>query len=70
MVYPTKYTIKIYDEIDGFTKTVSGVTFSDTYTEAMSNIEDYYGDTIVCIEYMEALEEGLVYEFSETEKEG
>ena len=46
----------------------SGCTFADSYTEAMTAIENYYGDELVDI-HLESLEEDNVIEFSNP-KEG
>lgn len=46
----------------------SGCTFADTYAEAMTAIEAYYGDELADI-HLEALEEDNVIEFSNP-KEG
>lgn len=46
----------------------SGCTFADSYTEAMTTIENYYGDELVDI-HLESLEEDNVIEFSNP-KEG
>lgn len=46
----------------------SGCTFADSYAEAMTAVEDYYGDELANIR-LEALEEGNVIEFSNP-KEG
>ena len=52
----------IYDRINGYESEVFGVTFANTYCEAMENIEAYYGEDIITIS-LYALEECSVYEF-------
>lgn len=70
MSYPAIYTIKIWNELSENTEVVHGVTFGDSYVDAIKNIEDYYGSDIVSIEYMEQLEgPQSVVEISENEFE-
>lgn len=65
-MYPVKYKAKIYDETDTREDVVYGITFAENYSQAMENIECYYGDTIIEISlYM--LEDTSVYEFNETD---
>ena len=63
-MYPFEYEVQVYDEFSEKVnkyETIHGITFADTYTEAMKNIESYYGDTIIDIKlYMN--EEQSVYE--------
>ena len=62
MIGPYKYKATIYDGINGSRPEVFGVTFADTYYEAMKNIEAYYGEDIITVS-LYALEEATVYEF-------
>lgn len=63
-MYPIEYEVQIYDEFsekENKYEIIHGVTFGNTYTEAMENIESYYGDDIINVKlYMN--EEHSVYE--------
>lgn len=66
-MYPVIYWCKIYDECEMKTVDISGCTFAENYTEAMSNIESYYGD-MLCDIKMEMIEESSVVEFKTYEE--
>ena len=66
-MYPVIYWCKIYDEYEMKTVNISGCTFAENYTEAMSNIEAYYGD-MLCDIKMEMIEESSVLEFKTYEE--
>lgn len=66
-MYPVIYWCKIYDECEMKTVNISGCTFAENYTEAMSNIEAYYGD-MLCDIKMEMIEESSVLEFKTYEE--
>lgn len=61
--YPAKYMAKIWNDDEGVVKTVTGITFAENFTEAMANIESYYGDEMVEVT-IELFEECTIYEFS------
>lgn len=67
-MYPFIYWAQIYETADDEVRKVSGCTFADNFSEAMANIEVYYGDELVSI-HIESLEAGNVIEFSNA-KEG
>lgn len=54
--------MKIWDEIDSKEEIRSGVVAADTITEAMKEIEDYYGDEIMEVQMLKAITDG-VFEF-------
>lgn len=60
-MYPALYTAKVYDNIERKTEIVKGITFADTFTTAMENIEGYYGDTLISVE-LELEEESSIWE--------
>lgn len=66
-IYPFIYWINVYNEIDECLEKVSGCTFAENFSNAMKNIENYYGDTINDIK-LECLEEGKIIEFSTYEE--
>lgn len=57
MLFPFEYILNTWNELDEKEEIVHGITFGKNYTEAMSNIEGYYGDTIIAIEKLCGLEE-------------
>ena len=62
VVWYWEYQLKIWDEIDNKEEIRSGVVAADTITEAMKEIEDYYGDEIVEVQMLKAITDG-VFEF-------
>lgn len=62
-MYPFIFWGSYYNEIDSSVEKMSGCTFADTYAEAMSNIEEYYGDDLNDI-HLEPLEENNVLVFA------
>lgn len=54
-----EYQLKIWDEIDDKEETRSGVVAADTITEAMKEIEDYYGDEIMEVQMLKAITDGV-----------
>ena len=62
VVWYWEYQLKIWDEIDSKEEIRSGVVAADTITEAMKEIEDYYGDEIVEVQMLKAITDG-VFEF-------
>ena len=61
-VWYWEYQLKIWDDVDDKEEIRSGVVAADTITEAMKEIEDYYGDEIVEIQMLKAITDG-VFEF-------
>ena len=62
VVWYWEYQLKIWDEIDSKEEVRSGVVAADTITEAMKEIEDYYGDEIMEVQMLKAITDG-VFEF-------
>lgn len=62
-IYPFLYWGEYFNTLEEKTKTMSGCTFAENYTEAMGNIEEYYGDELITI-HLKPLEESPVLEFS------
>lgn len=62
VVWYWEYQLKIWDEIDSKEEIRSGVVAADTITEAMKEIEDYYGDEIMEVQMLKAITDG-VFEF-------
>lgn len=61
-VWYWEYRLKIWDEIDEKEEMRSGIVAADTITEAMKEIEDYYGDEIMEVQMLKAITDG-VFEF-------
>lgn len=61
-VWYWEYQLKIWDEIDSKEEIRSGVVAADTITEAMKEIEDYYGDEIMEVQMLKAITD-CVFEF-------
>ena len=61
-VWYWEYQLKIWDGVDDKEETRSGVVAADTITEAMKEIEDYYGDEITEVQMLKAITDG-VFEF-------
>lgn len=62
-MYPYIYKATICSEFNDYKEEVkSGCTFGKNFTEAMHNIEEYYGDELVDI-HIDVLEEGETLEF-------
>ena len=65
MKYPVKYEVEICSEFKDFkVEKIKGVTFGENFTDAMYNIEEYYGKELLTVK-LEMLEEASVYEFTE-----
>lgn len=62
VVWYWEYQLKVWDEIDSKEEIRSGVVAADTITEAMEEIEDYYGDEIMEVQMLKAITDG-VFEF-------
>ena len=65
-MFPAKYSALIWNDLDGVTERVTGITFGKNYTEVMENIETYYGKEIIKVS-IELQEEATVYEASSEE---
>ena len=61
-VWYWEYQLKIWDETDDKEEIRSGVVAADTFTEAMKEIEDYYGDEIMEVQMLKAIVDGA-FEF-------
>ena len=68
MIYPAEYEVEVWNSDEKKIETVHGVTFGDTFTEAMEKIEGYYGEDL-CSVTIFLLEESEVYEFENTQKQ-
>ena len=63
MIYPFIYWATIPSlEDDTQLEERSGCTFTESYAEAMENIESFYGDELISIK-MDQLEENVLIEF-------
>ena len=63
-VWYWEYQLKIWDDIDEKEEMRSGIVAADTITEAMKEIEDYYGDEIMEVQMLKAITDG-VFEFQD-----
>lgn len=57
--YPFVYKLTTFD-IHDKEKIECGLVYADTYTQAMSQIEDYYGEEILIVETLFAMDVGPV----------
>jgi len=64
-MYPVEYEADVYNDMNGNMETLHGVTFADSYAEAMNKIENFYGDNLDKVT-ITLLEENSVYEFEQT----
>ena len=65
-----KYEIKYFDDIEEKQKIICGLVFEQSYSLAISNITDFYGEDCIVYIAIEALERDCpVYEMSEKEAE-
>lgn len=67
-MYPVEYEAMVWNEDEDKSEILHGITFGESYTNAMSNIEKYYGDEIISIK-MFMNEENFIYEFEKTTDE-
>lgn len=44
MVFPHKYKITVFDEVNNKEKIETGIVFATTYSEAVRRLEEYYGE--------------------------
>ena len=63
-VWYWEYQLKVWNDIDSKEEIRSGVVAADTITEAMKEIEDYYGDEIMEVQMLKAITDG-VFEFQD-----
>ena len=63
-MYPAIYKATYWDEIDSTQKTVNGITFARSFTDAMDIIEQCYGDDLIHVG-ITLLEDSSVCEISE-----
>lgn len=61
-VWYWEYQLKVWDEIDSKEEIRSGVVAADTITEAMKEIDAYYGEDIMEVQMLKAITDG-VFEF-------
>ncbi len=61
---PFEYKVTVYNDNKHCNEKYKGITFATDYTDAMDNIESYYGETIIDIKIY-GLEESSVYEINE-----
>lgn len=66
-MYPAIYTAEVWNVIDGIRETIKGVTFGHDFTEAMTNIETYYGEDLISVS-IELQESQTVWEIDRSEK--
>jgi hypothetical protein len=62
MYGPYIYKVTIYNEVSEAAEKVGGVTFADSFSEAVKHLENHYGDTLIDI-HIDELEESEVLEF-------
>ena len=67
-MFPAKYSALFWNECDKVTERVKGITFCESYADAMKNIETYYGRELIAVT-IELQEEAPVYEVSSKEVE-
>ena len=58
-VWYWEYQLKIWNEIDEKEEMRSGVVAANTITEAMKEIEDYYGNEIMEVQMLKAITDGV-----------
>ena len=59
VIWYWEYQLKTWDEIDKKEEIRSGVVVAGTITEAMKEIEDYYGDEIMEVQMLKAIIDGV-----------
>ena len=57
MYGPYIYKVLVYDDIKKENTHLAGITFAHKWSEAVAHMENYYGNTLICIEQMDELEE-------------
>ena len=61
-VWYWEYQLKVWNDIDEKDEICAGIVAAGTLTEAMKEIEDYYGDEIMEVQMLKAITDG-VFEF-------
>lgn len=64
-MFPVEYEVEVYNDMNGNMETLHGITFADSYAEAMDKIENFHGDDINMVT-ITLLEKSTVYEFEDT----
>lgn len=64
-MFPYSYTAVIYDEYDEINhisqyKRESGMGLAESFSEAVKQLEEYYGDDLISIKHLELFEENNV----------
>lgn len=67
-MYPVEYEVMVWNDDEGKSEILHGITFGESYTDAMSNIEKYYGNEIIDIRLF-MNEENTIYEFERSQEE-
>ena len=67
-IYPVEYKVRCWDEYEENEYEAYGVTIAENYTEAMSNIESYYGEELIEVK-MFMQQEQSVYEIGNNDNE-
>ena len=63
-MYPVEYEVHSWNEVADKEDIVHGITFGENYSDAMYNIEKYYGDTLISVKLFMCEEvENPIYEF-------
>lgn len=57
-----EYQLKVWDEIDSKEEIRCGVVTGEKITDAMKELDDYYGDEIMEVQMLKAITDG-VFEF-------
>ena len=60
-IFPALYTAEVYDSVHGRMEKIKGITFAEDFSEAMKNIEGYYGEELNSI-FLELQEEQSIWE--------
>lgn len=67
-MYPIEYKVRCWDDYENKNYETYGVTIARNYTDAMSNIEGYYGEGLIEVKlFMQ--EESSVYEIGNSSNE-
>lgn len=69
MYGPYIYKVTVFNEVSEQVEKVAGVTFASKFSEAVHNLENHYGDTLIDI-HIDELEEAEVLEFPVETAEG
>lgn len=58
LTYPFLFKVETLHETTPVRQ--AGIIHGETYSDAMENLENYYGDTLIAVEYLFAMEDGPV----------